>query len=149
MGGINNISCEHLQEMLTNLLQKHWEWQENREPMKKHGSVVRPTMFVASLDIKTAFEDAPPQHVAKIMEKYSIHGWLISALLREMSELQGKATFEGADTSFDFNRCLRQGSTEASKLWQMMAMQIFSVVEERWKEKRVSLFLEFEVGYAV
>ena len=66
MGGINNIGCEHLQEMLTNLLQKHWEWQENREPMTKHGSVVRPTMFVASVDIKTAFEDARPQHVAKI-----------------------------------------------------------------------------------
>ena len=40
MGGINNISCQHLQVLVTNLLQKHWEWQEERPPMLKHGSSV-------------------------------------------------------------------------------------------------------------
>ena len=24
------MDCEHMQGLLTNLLQKHWEWQENR-----------------------------------------------------------------------------------------------------------------------
>ena len=59
------------------LLQKHWERQENRESMKKHGCVVRPTMFVASLDIKTAFDDVRPEHVASLMEKQNMHRWLL------------------------------------------------------------------------
>ena len=88
---------------------------------------------------KRPFDDDRPKHVAGVMEKQNLHGWLTSALLREMSELQGKTIFEGVDVSFDFNRCLRQESIEAPKLWQMMAMQILSVVEERWKEQRMSL----------
>ena len=49
-----------------NLLQKHWEWQEERAPMMNHGSVIRPTLCLASLDIKTAFDEARPRHVAKV-----------------------------------------------------------------------------------
>ena len=30
----------------------------------EHGTVVRTTMYLASLDIKTAFDDAKPKHVA-------------------------------------------------------------------------------------
>ena len=74
VGGLNNISCQDLQVMIANLLQKHWEWQENRERMKKHGCVARPTLFLASLDIKTAFDDAKPKHVANIMYRHGFHG---------------------------------------------------------------------------
>ena len=28
MGGVDGISCKRLQVLVTNLLQKHWEWQE-------------------------------------------------------------------------------------------------------------------------
>ena len=59
--------------------------------MLKHGSVIRPTMLLASLDIKTAFGEARPRHVAKIVESHDTHGWLIAAFLREMSGLEGKA----------------------------------------------------------
>ena len=67
--------------------------------------MIRPTMFMASLD--------EARHVAKIMECHNIHGWLIAALLREMSGLEGKAMFECVERAFKFNRCLRQGSVEA------------------------------------
>ena len=40
MGGVNNISCQHLQVLVTNLSQKHWEWQEEVSPMSKHGNNV-------------------------------------------------------------------------------------------------------------
>ena len=109
VGGINNTSCQHLQVMLTNLLQKHWVLQEHRDSMMKHGCVVRPTMFLASLDIKTVFDDARPRHVAKLMEGHSIHRWLISALMSEMSDLHERATFECVDSVFVFNRCLQFG----------------------------------------
>ena len=112
--------------------------------MLKHGSVVRPTMFVASLDIKTAFDEARPRHVAKILESHDIHGWLIAALLREMSGLAGKAMFECVESSFTFNRCLRQESVEAPWLWQMMAAQLLASVEGKWKQKNMGLLLDFQ-----
>ena len=107
VGGLNGISCQHLQEVATNLLQKHWEWQEDRTPMLRHVSVGRPTMYLASMHVKTAFDEARPRHVAKIMENQETHGWLIAALLREMSGLEGKAMFECVESSFVLNRCLR------------------------------------------
>ena len=61
--------------------------------MLKHGGEVRATMYLASLDIKTAFDEARPRHVAKIMESHDTNGWLIAAFLREMSGLKGKAMF--------------------------------------------------------
>ena len=73
--------------MITNLLQKHCEWQEDRSSMLKHGSVVRLTMYLASMEIKTAFDEARPGHVAQIMEGHNTHGWIIAALLREMAGL--------------------------------------------------------------
>ena len=30
-GGIDGISCQHLQVMMTQLLQKHWEWAKRRK----------------------------------------------------------------------------------------------------------------------
>ena len=84
----------------------------------KHGTVVRPTMFLANLDIKTAFDEAKPKHVARILDDHNTHGWLIAALLREMSGLSGTASFESVESRFNFNRCLRQGSVEAPRLWQ-------------------------------
>ena len=51
----------------------------------KHGTEVRPTMYLASLDIKTAFDEAKPKHVAKISDGHNTHGWLIAALLREIA----------------------------------------------------------------
>ena len=70
-------------------------------------------MYLGSLDIRTAFDDARPRHVAKIMESHDIHGWLIAALLREVAGLEGKAMFECVESSFAFNRCRRQGAVEA------------------------------------
>ena len=57
----------------------------------KHGTVLRPTMCMTSLDIKTDFDEAKPKYVAKIMDSQNTHGWIITAHLREMSGLSGKA----------------------------------------------------------
>ena len=65
-------------------------------------------MFMAGLDIKTAFDEARPRHIAKIMESHDFHGRLIAAYLREMSGLEGKAMFKCVESCFNFIRCLRQ-----------------------------------------
>ena len=100
----------------------------------KHGTVARPTLYLASLDIETGFDEARSKHVAKIMDSHNTHGWIIAALLREMLGLSGKAMFECV-SSFAFNRCLRQGSVEAPRLWQQMASQILANVEEEWMKQ--------------
>ena len=132
-GGEEGTSCQHLQVMVTNLIQKHWEWQEEGNLVMKHGTVVRPTMYMASLDIKTAFDEAKPKHVAKIMDSHNTHGWIIAALLREMSGLSGKAILECVESSLALNRCLRQ----------KMANQILANVEEEWIKQRK----RFSYGY--
>ena len=38
--------------------------------MLRHGSVVRPRMCLASLEIKKAFDEARPRHVARLMENH-------------------------------------------------------------------------------
>ena len=54
-----------------------------------HGTVVRPTMYMASLDIKTAVDDAKPKRVARVLDDHNTHRRLIAAFLREMSGLSG------------------------------------------------------------
>ena len=110
----------------------------------RHDSVVRPTMFSASLHIKTAFDEARPRHVAKLKESHDQHGWLIAAILREVSGLDGKAMFDCVESSFTFNRCLRQGSVEAPRLWQMIAAQLLASAEEKWKQKNMGLLVNFK-----
>ena len=44
--------------------------------MLKHGSVARPTMYLANMDTKTAFDEARPRLVAQIMEDHNVHGWI-------------------------------------------------------------------------
>ena len=122
------------------LTEKTLGMQEERNPTLKHGSAVRPTMYLASLDIKTAFDEAKTKHVAQmaqIFDSHDTHGWLIAALLREMSGLSGTAMFELVESSFVFNRCLRQGSMEAPRLWQKMATQILANMEEEWMKEHI------------
>ena len=40
--------------------------------------------------------------------------------------------FECVESSFIVNKCLRQGSVEAPRLWQKVATQILANVEEEW-----------------
>ena len=94
--------------------------------MLRHGSAVRSTMYLASMDIKTAFDEARTRHVPKNMESHNTHGWIVSALLREMCGLEGQATFECMESNFSFNRCLRQGSVDAPRMWQKMATQLLA-----------------------
>ena len=102
VGGINNIRCQHLQVMLTNLLQKHWEWQEKREPMKETWECGATYNVCGQFGHQNGLWRCSAQARGWFDEKkQNMHGWLTSALLREMSELQGRATFEGVGTSID------------------------------------------------
>ena len=45
MGGIDGVSCQHLQVLMTHLSQKHWEWQERREGGPKRLCKILPRQF--------------------------------------------------------------------------------------------------------
>ena len=98
--------------------------------MIKHESVIRPTMYLASMDIKTDFDVARPKHIARIMEGHNGHGWIIAALLRETAGSEGLAVFECVESKFSFARSIRQVSVEAPRLWHKIAMQILANVEQ-------------------
>ena len=67
---------------------------------------------------------------------------VIAARLRKI--LEGKAKLECVESIFVFNRCLRQESVETLRLWQKMATQLISNVEEEWIKKRMALLLDIE-----
>ena len=55
VGAERGPHCEHFQVLMTNLLEKHWKWQENRKEAELHGTHRDKTLYLASLDVKTAF----------------------------------------------------------------------------------------------
>ena len=148
MGGIDGVSCQHLQVMMTQLLQKQSEWQEDRRPMMRHGSVIRPTKYLASMHIKTLFDVAGPRHIAKIVEDLDVHGWIIAALLREMVGPEGQAKFESVESTCSFARCIRHGSVEAPRLRLKMAMPILGNDEPEWVEKKMGVLMDTRDGQA-
>ena len=89
----DGISCQHLQVMTTNVLQKHREWQEEWNPSLRHGSAVTPTMYLANVDIKTISDETKPKQVAKFLDSRATRMDNCEFLL-EMSGLEGKATIE-------------------------------------------------------
>ena len=68
-------------------------------------------MYLASLDVKTAFDVVKPGVIAEILKETGGHEWMSAALLEEMKNLKGKA-FKSCETECRYSRCIRQGSAE-------------------------------------
>ena len=121
VGAERGVNCEHMQVLLTNLLQKHGEWLQDRrldwEPRKYRYN----TLYIASLDVKTAFDVARPAVVSKILTLIGTHGHVVAAILAEMQDLKGSASFENCETEFRYSKCIRQGGVEAPVLWGRIA----------------------------
>ena len=59
------MNCEHMQALVTNIFQRHWEWQEDRRTDLQPGLYRYKTAFMASLDVKTASDVAKPSVVSQ------------------------------------------------------------------------------------
>ena len=81
VGAERGINCEHMQALLTNILQRHWGWQEDHRIDLQPALYRYNTAFVASLDVKTAFDVARPSVISKILTLTGVHGHLAAALL--------------------------------------------------------------------
>ena len=98
-------------------------------------------MLKASLDIKSAFDEARPRHIARILEGHNIHRWLIAPSYVKVQDLKWNRCSNVSKSSVTFNPCLREGSVEALRLWQMMAAQILASVESGHR-KNMGLLLD-------
>ena len=52
-GAERRVHCEHMQALVTNIFQRHWEWQEDRRVDLQPVLFRYSTAFMASLDVKT------------------------------------------------------------------------------------------------
>ena len=93
-GTQRGVHCVHMQALLTNILQRHWKWQEDRWTDLQPGFYRYNTAFLASLDVKTVFDVAKPSVVSRILSLTGVHGHVVAALLAEMQDVQGLACFE-------------------------------------------------------
>ena len=69
------------------------------------------TVYMASLDVKTAFDVV----VSKLLSLIGTH--VVAALLAEMQDMKGSACFENCEIEFRYAKCIRQGGVEAPVLW--------------------------------
>ena len=72
------------------------------------------------------------------MKNHDRYVWLIAALLREMSWLEEKVIVDCMNSSFTFNRCFRQESVEAPRLWKMVRHLLANVKEEWGRQEEAS-----------
>ena len=108
-GSRERSNCEHMQALVTNIFQRHWEWQEDRRTDLQPGMYRYNTAFMASLDVKTAFDVAKPSVVSKILTLTGVHGHLTAALLAEMQDVRGSACLRTARRSSDTRDVFAKG----------------------------------------
>ena len=89
MGAERGINWERMQALKTNIFQRHSEWQEDRRVDLQPGLYRYNAAFVASLDVKTAFDVAKPSVVSEILTVTGAHRHLTPALLAEMQDVRG------------------------------------------------------------
>ena len=135
VGAERGVNCERMQALVTNIFQRHWEWREDRRVDLQPGRFRYNTAFMASLDVKTAFDVAKPAVVSKILSLTGVHGNLTAALLAEMQDVRGSGSLENCETEFRYSRCIRQGGVEAPVLWRRSAKFVLWNAEEKWRAK--------------
>ena len=93
VGAERGVNCEHMQALVTNIFQRHWEWQEDRRTDLQQGLYRYNTAFMTVLDVKTAFDVAKPAVVSRILTLTRVHGHVAAALLAEVQDVRGSACF--------------------------------------------------------
>ena len=81
-------------QALTSILRRHWEWQEDRRCAWVPGFFRYKTAFLASLDVKTAFDVAKPAVISKALTNMETHGHVMTPLLEDMKDVQVSVCFE-------------------------------------------------------
>ena len=100
------------------------------------GKFKHKTVYMASLDVKTAFD------VGGV--KASFSDWYPTwwpALLAEMQDMKGSACFENCETVFRYAKCIRQGGVEAPVLWERVAVYVLWKAERKMEGQRMGIVI--------
>ena len=79
--------------------------------------------------MKTAFIVA--RLAAEILTLTGVHGHQTAALLAEMRDFRGSASFANCQIEFRYSRYIRQGCVEAFVLWGRIAKYVLWKVEKK------------------
>ena len=110
MGAERAVNCEHMQALVTDIPETLGVAGRSQD-RPAAGFYRYNTAFMASLDVRTAFDVA--RSSVKILTLTGVHGHLTAALLAEMQDVRGSACFACSETEFRCSRCIRQGGVEA------------------------------------
>ena len=93
-------------------------------------------MYLAGMDIKTAFDVARPKRTAKIMGDQAVHGWITAALLKEMAGLAGQATFEHVENNSFFRDASVRGALRHLGFGSKLQRRSCGMLSQSGREKR-------------
>ena len=108
-GGLN---CEHMQALLTNIEQRHWEWQEHHRTGQGPGLFRHKTAFHGKLG-----RGQTCRGIEYFIFDSGSWACAVTGLLAEMKDVTGSACFENCETTFRCSKCIWQCEVEASVLW--------------------------------
>ena len=127
---MRRVNCEHMQALVTNVLERHWSGRSKWVP----GFNKYQTTFMASLDVRAAFDVAKPRLVARMLTMMDVHAHVV-AMLEEMKDVRGSACFENWETEFRYSKCSRQDRVEAPVLCRNVAECVLWRAEEKRKAR--------------
>ena len=101
-----------MQALLTNILQRHWERQEDRRTDLEPKFYRNNTAFLSSLDARTAFDGTKPSVVSRILSLTGVHGQWRLCWVR-FRTFKGRPASKIVRRSSGTRGASRQGGVEA------------------------------------
>ena len=122
VGAERGVNCEHMQALVTNIFQRHWEWQEDRRGDLQPGRFRYNTALMASLDVKAAFDVARSAVVSEHPHLDGCPRTPDSGLCWQRCKMfVGPRALRIARQNSCILRCIRKRGVEAPVLWGRIA----------------------------
>ena len=134
VGAERGANCEHRHALLTNILQRHWERQEDCRTDLEPGVLLIQHGFHGEFGRENGVRrgQALSGTGDSLHDRSSRSRGGGSCWLR-CKTFKGSACFENRETEFMCSRCIRQGVVEARVLWRRVAKNVSWNAEEKWK----------------
>ena len=146
MGAERGVNCGHVQALLTNIQQRHWEWLEDRRTDLEPGLFRYVTAFMASLDVKAALDVATSSVASKILSLIGVHGHVVAVSLAEMKDARGNACLENCETEFRYSKnAFGKERGGGFQCWVRAAKYVLWKAQERVEDQEVETRFRSEV----
>ena len=132
MGAERGVNYEQLQALVTNIFQRQWEWQEDRQTDLQPGLYRYNTAFVVSLDMKDGIRRG--QAFSGIEDTHLDRRTPDGCFADRNAGRSGVRVLR-------YSRCLRQGGVEAPVLWGRVAKYELWKAEEKLESQRLEVTL--------